>query len=105
MEDGVTHAMLVNFNKMDLLELVHKFDEPIGLKVGTSFVHPNDVYTKSIGRQLSSSRLSILECKFSNLESMGDKIYLNFVSNAGVQFTFRVNKYSDKVHFVNVNSF
>jgi len=102
--NGVTYAVNVNFDKEDLLELVHKFDEPIGLMVGESYVHPNDNYCKKTGRELAGRRLAVNKVKFDYCQTVEDKAFISFKDD-GLFIKFRVNKNSEKPHLIYVEKY
>lgn len=101
-EERITYALDVNFNKHDLLEAVHHFDKKVLFNVGCSFVHPNDVYTKSVGRDISSTRLEPVEFKLDMIHNHGEKIYLRFQSDS-LNVEFRVCNNSDKPHLISIS--
>jgi hypothetical protein len=99
--DGITYALDVNFNREDLLETVHNFDEPITLMLGQSFVHPNDIYCKKTGREVSMTKLEPVKFKLERVLNNQEKVWLTFV-NEDYSIEFRVNKHSEKPHFLNI---
>lgn len=99
-----TYAVDVNFNKEDLLECSHQFDNPITISIGISYVHPKDIYSKAIGRLTSATRLTPTDFKFFKLVNSGDHSFIYLESKEEeIQLVFRVNKKSDKPHFIRVN--
>jgi hypothetical protein len=106
-ELGRTYAVDVNFNKEDLLECVHSFDHPIGVRVGIAYLNPKDkCYNKKIGREVSSKALDLGEFKFRRIENDGDKSFIYLTSNSlQLQVVFRVFKYSEKPHLIEVYDF
>jgi hypothetical protein len=101
--NGITYAVDVGFNREDLLEAVHLFDEPINLMVGKSFVHPNDTYCHKIGREVSQKKCKPIKFKLTGLDTQEEKIFLTFESEDET-FVFRVNKHSEKPHLIHVRS-
>lgn len=102
MECGVTYAMDISFNREDMLETIHDYDEPIGFLVGTSHVHPNDNYCKKTGRELAGRRLRPQLFKLREIYNNDGKLYLTY-SNESRIVEFRLNKNSDKPHLIRVS--
>lgn len=102
MDNGITYAVDVLFNKEDLLETIHCFNNPIGMLIGESYVHPNDNYCKKTGRELAGRRTKPEKTYLyftRNVEV--DKIYLTFGTKT-CTLEFRVNKNSEKPHLIKV---
>lgn len=109
--NGYTYAIDVGFNREDLLETVHHFDQPIAFKIGMSTLHPNDNYCKATGREVSAGKMKPVMLYLDGIHKhqvpLGvdndDKLYLQFKDPITyTYYTFRVNNKSDKVHFIKV---
>lgn len=101
--NGITYAVDVPFEKEDLIEVVHSFDKPLYLNVGESYVHPNDVYSKSTGRMYSCTRLKTIEVYLVKAEPLADRLYIYLATSDNEKtFKFRVNVKSDKPHLLEV---
>lgn len=100
--EGITYAVDIPFTREDLLELVHAFDSPIELMVGKAYVHPNDTYCKKTGREVSMQKLKPTKVKLTSLWTAEDKIFINLFTEDKLSLKFRVNKHSDKPHFLTV---
>lgn len=99
-ENGITYALDVGFNREDLLESVHNFERAITLFIGESYVHPNDVYCKQTGREISMAKLKPVEFKLRELINNQDKIYVT-LNSEDLKIELRVCKESEKPHFLN----
>lgn len=98
-----TYAVDVGFDKQDLLEVINNPFQQVTFAVGISFVHPNDVYTKKIGRKVSARKLLPLKFEFLRLETFSDnKAILLFADDSGIFIKFRVCKDSDRPHLLGV---
>lgn len=106
-EEGKTYAVNVSFNREDLLECIHHFDQDIAFNIGISNVHPNDVYNKKVGREISASKIKPTMLHLSYVyKSQCDenKLFLEFIDRASrLTYCFRVNSKSEKPHFIKVD--
>jgi hypothetical protein len=103
-QNNKTYAIDVNFNREDLLETIHAFSDPIQFLIGVSYVNPIDVYCKSIGRKVSSKSIKAYASNLTNITIDKDKCYLYFeCKDLATVFTFRLNKFSEKPHFISAN--
>lgn len=102
---GRTYAVDIPFNKEDLLECVHNFNNPIGVKVGIAYLNPKDKhYNKKIGREVSKEAIENCEFKLSTITQYEDKSFVYLCSET-LHLTFRVFKNSEKPHLIQVVDF
>lgn len=111
--EGMTYAVDVSFNRDDLLECIHHFDQEIAFQVGVSYVHPNDNYCKKTGREVSATKIKPVMLKLAGVNKPYDysklpgelddnKLFLVFRGN-GLELEFRVNSKSEKPHLIRVS--
>lgn len=109
MYQGFTYAVDVSFNREDLLECLHHFDQDIAFNIGKSILHPNDNYDKKVGRKISKMNLKPMLLRFdSAYQDPLDKnrLYITFKDeNTMLYYKFRVNSKSEKPHFVEVSAY
>jgi predicted nucleic acid-binding OB-fold protein len=75
-------------------------EKDIEILVGVSIVHPKDRYVKSIGRQLSNSRLQLMKFTLLQIDFGNEHAFLEFYSHK-VSITIKLHKYGLKPHLIN----
>lgn len=95
-----TVAALVDFTRSDLENIVLKdIQKELVVKMGFTFVHPEDTYSKKIGREVSKSKMQNYIVKFNQLTFDGSHLFYHFKNN-DITLTFKVSHKSDKPHFI-----
>lgn len=84
---------------LEALMFLHT-QKDIFLGVGVSMVHPKDRYVKSIGRQLSSSRLELTKFTLLQVDFGNECVFLELY-NPKVSITIKLHKYGLKPHLIN----
>jgi hypothetical protein len=100
-ENGCTYALEVNFLKEDLLEsLCHPFTKA-KFNLGVSYLHPDDNYSKEIGREVSSGKLEPEKFNLLTVARVSDMIYITY-ENEDMYLKFRLFEHSSKPHFIGI---
>lgn len=107
-ENRKTYAVEVNFSKQDLLELLTQPFLSVYIRLGISKVHPDDQYSKAIGRDISKEKL--ISTKFDFLQSKmiltDNSMLIEYYSpNKNLSIKFRVVDDSDKPHLLEVEDY
>jgi len=74
----------------------------ISMKLGITYVHPNDNYNRKIGRELSLTRLNTIDFILTKIEfdDIGRHIYqFNSMDDEHIIY-LRLNPKSNKAHFI-----
>ena len=111
--NGHTYAIDISFNREDLLETIHRFDQPVTFMIGESTLHPNDNYNKKTGRTVIASKMkpTMLRLNYVYKEPVpvgvkSDKLFIEFRDeDTGINYTFRVNSHSEKPHFIKASTY
>ena len=99
-EHGYTAAVDVDFEADDLLYLL-KTGQSFFVRVGFSYLHPNDNYEKSVGRSVSSNNMEERELKLLRVTDLQDGDHLDFeFTGNGIFISFKTSRKSKKPHMI-----
>lgn len=105
-ENKKTYALEVNFNKQDLLELLNEPFDSVNFMLGVSKVHPNDRYSKAVGREISKQKLKSTKFYFLSSECflLNSMNIIFYCEEENMSIKFRIADDSDKPHFLEVDT-
>lgn len=94
-----TMAVDVDFTSEDLNGLASSKDKSIYLQVGIANLHPNDIYSKKIGREVSMGNKKEQVLKLRTVNFLKEHTYF-YLENDEIVLQFRISDKSPKPHFI-----
>ena len=102
-----TFAVDVDFTKEELIHLLTQPQEVqrLNVRVGQSFVHPNDNYCKKTGREVSTERLKQRRLYLCGMYMEDDRRLYFIFNDKEFLYRFRVSPNSKRVHLLEVSEY
>lgn len=86
--------------KNDLLDLFAFGNKILKIDVGMSKVHPHDQYSKSIGREISKSKMKATSFQFKVAQFPDDDTIHLYLYSETNELIFRIHNKSEKVYLL-----